>query len=80
MARTQKAKGRGLVLAGVILGSVVGAALSAVYTPGSGEENRKRIAGWFNSRLSDVSDAAQGRAQAVTSTVQEHLPGASTPT
>ena len=47
MARARKRQGgNSLLLLGIIAGAAIGAAVALFYTPGTGEENRQRLAEW----------------------------------
>lgn len=56
MARARRQQGNGLMLLGMLAGAAIGAAVGLFYTPASGEENRKRIARWVESRGEDVKE------------------------
>ena len=46
----------GIMLLGLVAGAIVGGAVGLVYTPVSGEENRKRMAEWATNRAGDAQD------------------------
>ena len=55
----------------VVLGAgAIGCAVGLVYSPGSGEENRKRLTQWANSRVSQASSKAQSQAQQLRAKVE----------
>jgi gas vesicle protein len=63
-ASTRKREGGGIyTLLGLLAGAAIGGAVGLVYSPGSGEENRKRLAGWANNRVSEASSKAQSQAK-----------------
>jgi len=63
-ASTRKREGGGIyTLLGLLAGAAIGGAVGLVYSPGSGKENRKRLAGWANARVSEASSKAQSQAQ-----------------
>ncbi len=52
MARSRT--GKGLLLAGVLAGMVIGAGVGLVYAPYSGDRTRKLVADWFTLRTEQV--------------------------
>lgn len=44
-----------MTVTGMATGAALGAALGLIYSPGTGEENRKHLVGWANARIDDVS-------------------------
>ncbi len=58
MVRTQRRRGRGegnrLMLMGLLTGAAIGAAVALFYTPGTGEQNRKRLSKWAASLAGQV--------------------------
>lgn len=58
----KKQGGKMITLFGVLTGAVVGAAVALTYTPGSGDENRQRLASWTQNRANDAGTWAQHRA------------------
>lgn len=70
MARERGGKGGPYTLLGMLAGGAIGAGVALVYTPGSGEENRRRIAEWVNARISKVTSRVETQAGEIRSKVE----------
>jgi len=57
-------------LAGVALGAAIGGAVGLVYTPASGEENRRRLREWVNARIEEARGKAETQAGQIRSRVE----------
>ena len=59
MAR--KRGNNGIMLFGMLAGSIIGAAVGLVFAPADGEENRKHLAEWTNARLEEVKNTVSDK-------------------
>src|SRR5947209_20628282 len=55
---------------GMAAGAAIGAGVALVYSPATGEENRRRLLEWAQARLSDAQDQIQSRINGVQNQVQ----------
>ena len=62
-----------LTLSGMLAGAAIGAAVGLVYSPGTGEENRRRIAEWARARFDQTRDRAYERVEQAFSTVRTEV-------
>jgi len=52
-------------------GAAIGAGVALVYTPGKGEENRRRMLEWVEARLAEAQDQILSRISGVQNQVQD---------
>jgi gas vesicle protein len=57
MVRRHGGSGNGLLIAGILLGAAIGAAVALYYTPGTGAENRRRLTQWATARKNQLLGA-----------------------
>jgi gas vesicle protein len=62
MARSGNPRSTGLTLMGVLAGAAIGAAVALTRTPGTGEENRRRVAGLAKARAEEARQKAEAQA------------------
>jgi len=64
-----------LTFSGMLAGAAIGAALGLVFSPATGEENRRRIAEWARARLDQTRERAYEQVEQAFSTVRTGVQG-----
>jgi gas vesicle protein len=72
MAETRKrSQGNLYTILGLAAGAAIGAGVALVYSPARGEENRKRLQEWAQSRAQDAQGQVQSRTQELQNKAQQ---------
>ena len=66
--------GGALTVLGLLFGAALGAAVGLVYSPSTGAENRKRLAGWARGRATELRDKVQAQARELGNKAKDNLP------